>query len=720
MNSLSRQEVFELSNGIPVVLQPCEGLVASFYWWVKVGSADEKKGQEGFAHYLEHMLFKDTTAVESGAPSTGKMARSIEALGGDINAYTSLDQTVFHVTCAEKHFEKVIRHFSDLSKPQRFLKTDFLREKEVILEELKRSLDSPGRQLFQSLFQMTYRKHPYGRPVIGFKNILEKATVKQLEAFYKAHYVSENMGIIVAAPFDDVRKKKLKTLLENLYGKKVIPKKAYFTNQRIVENPIKQSSSWKAEPFDVKTTTLALSFRAPNLLHEDLPALDLLCSILGEGEVCRLYRKLFYEKSIVTDISSGMYAPKDSGMIYFQAEFDQTNKTEEVLQLIIDEIERIKNEPPTEEELKRVIVNSESEKYYSTQTVDGLASRMGFLYFNVDDPHFDEKYLEACRNITPAQISEVARKYLDPRRLSGAILYPKSEPKFDVQSLKKYAESKITQNVKIKSAKKEIKENPIFNKTKNGTKYVHHHRPFSKVFSLQVYAPGGTRLEYLSPVRSSDQDWGASYLLGLTWAKGTETKSSSDISHIIESHAADLDGMSGKNTIGLELTGLKKDWKTLSSLFHEVLTRPSFEASEVNHSKRVVLDMIKGSEDSSSQICNRLFLKTLYEDHPYSRQVYGTEETVPGIDTAVLKQFHQNWVRPSELVVSYSGPHEEAVLLELVEQIEHDLNQSAPLESNMTLASPSQLIAPRWVHRHLDREQLHIMKGGFGISINSD
>src|SRR5271163_4023884 len=160
---MSQHEEIQLSNGIPVIFQNYEGAVAATYWWVRTGSADESPQEAGYAHFLEHMLFKDAAAKETGQTSTGQIARAIESLGGDINAYTSFDQTVYHVTCAAHHWERVIDHFGTMAKPQRFLKADFEREREVILEELRKNEDSPGRQLFQKLFSLTYKKHPYGR-----------------------------------------------------------------------------------------------------------------------------------------------------------------------------------------------------------------------------------------------------------------------------------------------------------------------------------------------------------------------------------------------------------------------------------------------------------------------------------------------------------------------------------------------------------------------------
>ena len=103
MAKLYHPEQVLLSNGIPVIFQHSDGPVAANYWWVQTGSADESAQEAGYAHFLEHMLFKDAEAKETGKTSTGQTARIIESLGGDINAYTSFDQTVYHVTCAAQH-----------------------------------------------------------------------------------------------------------------------------------------------------------------------------------------------------------------------------------------------------------------------------------------------------------------------------------------------------------------------------------------------------------------------------------------------------------------------------------------------------------------------------------------------------------------------------------------------------------------------------------------
>ena len=363
MSKVLHPEILHLSNGIPVILQNFDSEVSAVYWWVKTGSADERPKEAGFAHFLEHMHFKDTDAKSSGRASTGEMARAIESLGGDINAYTSFDQTVYHVTCAAHHWEKVLKVFGAMAKPQKFLKQDFEQEREVILEELKKNEDTPSRMLFQSLFTATFAKHPYGRPVIGYEKTLKAAKVSDLEAFYRRQYVSGNMGLVLVGPYDEKRKKAVLAIAEQFYGSKVIKKKPAAHVTRPLEASLRPKTTFGSLPFDVTTPTLAFSFRVPDLQDASMPALDVMSSVLCQGESSRLYQSLFYGKSIVTEVGGGLYVPKDPGMLYFTADTESLSQLEPALQGILDEVQKLKTQLPTDEEIARVITTSESERY---------------------------------------------------------------------------------------------------------------------------------------------------------------------------------------------------------------------------------------------------------------------------------------------------------------------------------------------------------------------
>lgn len=743
MPKIFHPEQLELSNGIPVILQHCESPVAATYWWIKTGSADEAPAEAGFAHFLEHMLFKDAAAKDTGRASTGKMARAIESLGGDINAYTSFDQTVYHVTSAAHHWERVIDAFGAMAKPQKFLKSDFDREREVILEELRKNEDSPGRKLFQKLFSLTFKKHPYGKPVIGYIKTLKAARVTQLEAFYRRNYVSGKMGLVLVGPVLDesgARKKSILKYLEKHFGAKVLPRREAKWAPRAVDVAISKLENPPVEvvPFDVKTPTLSVSFRAPELTHEDTPALDLLAGILGMGELSRLYQRLFYQTSIATEVSGGLYTPKDPGMLYFQAEVGSMDKIKPAYEEIFRELKKLRDEGPTAEELARVIVNAESEKLYATQTADGLAGRLGFLKFTLEDMDYDEKYIHELRAIDAARVCEIAARYLDPRRMSIVLQIPKDQKlDFDVQEISEMASrilgggAPATEVVKKSASKNSQKHSAaaeIF-KLPSGMKIAFFDRPQSHVFSVHASVLGGLRMELAAPVGTPQTDWGSSHLMAMTWTKGTHSiksraaRDAREIASIVEGSAAGMDGFSGRNSVGLQMTGLARDWAKLSDLFADVLVAPSFPKEEIEHSRRVTEDTIRGIEDHSSQLCSKLFLETLYEQHPYGKMTYGSLESIAQMDSQKLQAIHAQWIRPERLTLAVSGPIRRGALDGWLGQLEERIKTMSlknARELPATLADESPLKAPRWVDKSLGREQTHILVGGLGTKIFSE
>ncbi|MEK7689565.1 MAG: insulinase family protein, partial [Bdellovibrionota bacterium] len=663
-------EETRLSNGIPVISLNFEGSVAATYWWNQVGSADEERGEEGFAHFLEHMHFKDAAAKDKGAASTGKLAREIESRGGDINAYTSFEQTVYHVTCAEAHWEEVVSEFGTLARPQKFLKSDFEREREVILEELKKNQDSPDRQMFEVLFNRTFPKHAYGRPVIGYEKILKSARVSALERFYRRTYVSDRMGIILVGPLGEegsARRKSMLKVVEKRFGGGVIPASKRDRHETAQRKPLvawaRGKPAYFSKQFAVASPELTVSFTVPDIRHPDVPALDVAAGILGMGEMGRLYQKLFYEKKSVTSVAGGLYVPRDPGMIYFRAEVPTLEGVAEAGRQIFEEIARLGREGPTQAELERVIVHAESEKLYATQTADGMAGRIGYLRFILGNLMFDQAYVEALKAVDAKQIQKVCAEYFNTTRLTGLMMTPKSKSA-DLAVLEKDA-VRILGKPTTGTEKKAVSGKKVFKSTQSesekpgavvwtrpsGIRVVHAYRPQSQVISAQAAVLGGLRLE----LARGETLWGASNLLSQSWSKGTRHRDTNAILAEVEWRAASLDGFSGRNTIGLQATFLNRDWKRLSELFGEVLGEPVFPETEVANSRRVTEEAIRGIEDHTSQLCSKLFLETLFERHPYGKMTYGNLESLARIGRTELARLHAEWVNPKRLVLSVSG-----------------------------------------------------------------
>jgi zinc protease len=718
-NKKFKPEEFYLSNGIPVILQHLEGSVGTFHWWNLTGSTDEKPEEAGFAHFLEHMLFKDSGAKDTGQASTGKLAKAIESLGGEVNAYTTFDQTVYHVTCSEQYWEQAVDQFSTMAQPQQFLKEDFEREREVILEELRRGEDSPDRQLYQSLFSLTYKKHPYTRPVIGYVKTLKAANVKMLEAFYRRQYVSSQMGLVLVGPLNDetgARKKKLLSILEKRLGKLIITKKPTPKRIRPVESALSNGFRFKAEHFDINTPQFATSFRIPDLKHHDVPHLEVLSGVLGMGDSSRLYQKLFYEKSLVSDVSTSVYVPRDPGMFLFSTELKKTDDLKEVCRTFCEERNRLISDKVSKSEIERIITNIESDKLYSTQTVDGLAGRLGFLKFSLGDLNFDADYIDHVKSVTPQTLKHLAQQYLEPNRMSAVLFQPEKETLLTMNEVAQGFEglSSPTKTAKIPAKnKKELLEPEIFTMP-SGLRVAYFEKPGTPVFSIHTAAMGGSRLELAKAAPFG----GVSHLVSQVWAKGTPRYNSKELSNIIESSAASLDGFSGRNTIGLQSTGLIRDWAKLSDLFQEVLLTPTFADEELQHVKRVTEDAIKSIPDHSSQVCSKLFMENLFPNHPYGKHLLGSPNHLAQVTRDHLEELHREWITPKNMTLTLTGgiPREDFQewLIELDEKLGKKEGSSHKLDRLPTEAS---LTSSRWTYANYSREQTHIMMGGHGLSM---
>ncbi|MDO8644666.1 MAG: pitrilysin family protein, partial [bacterium] len=150
----------KLANGLTVLLEENhEAPVISMNLWVNVGSAQETSQEAGLSHLIEHMLFKGTLKRR-----VGEIAREVESVGGDINAYTSFDETVYYINMASRFYARGLDILADAAVNSQFDPEELAREKEVVVEEISRSEDNPGRLVGEHLFKKAFVKHPYGRP----------------------------------------------------------------------------------------------------------------------------------------------------------------------------------------------------------------------------------------------------------------------------------------------------------------------------------------------------------------------------------------------------------------------------------------------------------------------------------------------------------------------------------------------------------------------------
>ncbi len=211
-------------NGLTLHIAPGHpSPVVAVQAWVGVGSADEPAGAAGIAHAVEHMLFKGSSDY-----GLGELTQTIEAGGGEINAWTAYDHTVYHAVLGADHTDAAIHALGDTLLAPRVDPEELAREREVILNEIRQGADDPARSVAQSLFATAFAVHPYRRPVIGSADSVRALRESQLVEFFRTYYVADNLTLVVTG---DVNPDHVRRSVERRF-------RAMPAGRRVVANPV--------------------------------------------------------------------------------------------------------------------------------------------------------------------------------------------------------------------------------------------------------------------------------------------------------------------------------------------------------------------------------------------------------------------------------------------------------------------------------------------------
>jgi zinc protease len=657
-------EVFTLENRLPVIFETRKntGVVAAQVW-VKVGSKYEEPRIAGITHFIEHLIFKGTAEVKAG-----EMASRIESLGGSVNAFTSYDNTVYHIVIPSKSFEDGLDLLLDAVKNPAFPEAEIIKEKRVVLEEIKMGEDDPHRKLFKELFSMSYEGHPYGRPIIGFEETIKSISREDILTYFHEHYTPDNMSIVISGDFDDKRAREI--IAQFVKGYDAGKTKPFLVNrgkpgkpehQRIIERTVRESY-------------VSLSYAVPSITQKDTVVLDVLAKILGEGDSSRLQDQLKFKKGVVTNISTYLFSPKEDGLFIIIATFK--GKTFDNITKAIDgEIARLAKDGPTGEEMEKAKNLIRASYIYSSETAQGAARLFGNYQTLTGDPRYPDKYLKALDKVTDSDITRVLNQYVAGKGRKLAALVPKEA------------------------------SNPHTFKLKNGMTYAVNRNQSSPSFAFRIGFVGGLRDE----PRGKN---GLFNVMSRMLLKGTKKKSAATIAKEIELLAGDISPYNGRNMFGLSGKFLAKDLDKAFTLLRELLIETAMTEGELKKVKEDVLSNLRQRDDDPVSFTFRRFTEALYEGHPYSRDPMGDEADIQGITLQDVKAFYKQYLTPENTVLAISGDINETTFQELTDRLFHDWKGPANALGRDPLSAKKHNVA---VDR--DMMQSHLIFGFLGLSL---
>jgi zinc protease len=693
-SSKDRLRQFTMDNGLKVILEENKTApVVALQIWVKIGSADERDEEAGMCHFIEHMLFKGTEKRK-----VREAAREIESLGGTINAYTSYDQTVYHITLASRYAETGLDILSDAIQHSTFDPLEFEREREVILEEIRMGEDAPSRRLFKQTMAILYRQHPYRRPVIGYEKTIRSIQRDKMVSFFKKWYAPNHMVLIAVGDFNtDEMEGKVRSTF-----KKFKPSPERFPNR--IPEPKQGETQAMTSHGNFKETYLQIALPISSARDEDTPALDALSHLLGGGEPSRLVQKIKLEKGLVHSIYASSYTPKDPGLFIIGATLPAEN-IERTIEAILEEVNRLKTEGVTAEELHRVKVNIESDLIYGRQTVQGQAGKIGFYEVAAGDVQFEKEYMRRVALLQNEDIQKVLTKYFKGHPLSISILAPDEKTEF----FKNLSLKSIVEKGGLDGTSVEKKSSIFKSVLDNGIRLIVKENPFLPIVTIQVSFLGGVRFE-------EEPQNGINHFMAVMVTKGTRNQSSLEIAKKVERMAGFLNGFSGYNSFGLTFTFLSEHFEEAFNLLTEVIRQPSFDKEEMEKRRRLILASIQQEEDDLSRLVFKLFRKTLYEKHPYRMDTLGTLDSIQRLTQKDLKEYYQRMVIPENMVLTVVGDVDQKQVVLAVKKGFGDLRRESPGAPSILQEPPLQ--KKRQAEMVKRKEQAHFVLGFLGVSFH--
>ncbi len=694
-----------LENGLDVVIQESKfSKMFAIQCWIGVGSLSEERGEEGISHCIEHMLFKGTRNY-----AVGEISRRIEFLGGEMNAYTSFEHTVFYITLPAAHAEEAVAILHEAIFYSTFDAEELSRELEVILEELKRGLDSPSHALGRKIFETIYAGTKASIPIIGYEETIRNFSRESLQAFHDKWYQPTNMKLVAVG---HVEAENLLRTVQDTFGKVQGTK---------VPEPYKP----KTQPLkgvhvhivegDYEQPRLELAFPAPGLLDEDVLAVDMAAFALGSGESSRLHRRLRDELQLTSVVGCSVYAPQFGGLFELSVMPHDDNYLE-CVEAVGRELSRIKySEPVTLEELDRARANAKADRIYSEETVTGLARSLGNALQTPLELVYDLVTEAKMNRLAPFDIQKSFAHWFQEDNCVMACILPKGQTELTEDAIR----SAFARGVA--SFKTEFAEKVQRFKPKSAGVYkealtpqitiLYRQQEHSDMMNVCAIRSGGLRVEPVAQV-------GTHHILADLIGAATESRSYEEMLRLVEGQGIVLSGFSGKDSFGLKLHCLTEQVADMLPLFAEALISPRFPEVQLQNSKLEVADDIQMEKDHPSSLAMRAFQQALYDGHSYQYPVWGREEVIEELTAEGLLDFHKQQLRDSHWIISGVG---RLTFDEFYAQLESllgpHLKEKVEAPLGLSLAKPDSL-EPKTIRLTKAREQVHLVIGTLGLSWN--
>jgi zinc protease len=610
-----------LENGLVIIVREDPSApVVSVQAWCKAGSIDEGKWLgAGLSHMLEHMLFKGTSRR-----GPGQIDREVQDAGGYMNAYTSFDRTVYYINVPNTGARIAIDILCDIMQHATLPLEEVEKEKQVILREMDMNQDDPSRRASRRLFETAYIRSPYRYTVIGYPDIFNEITREDVLAYYREKYAPNNTFFVIVG---DIRATEVETQIRDAYkGIRARP----LPPSVMPAEPPQAAPREVIEEAPIELGHFHFAWHIPDIRHADVPVLDVLATLLGNGHSSRLYQEIRERRGLVHSIDAWTYNPGNPGLLGISGVIDGA-AFEPARVAVRSELDKVKAGFVSEQEIAKAVKQFTAATLATRKTMQGQAQDFGGNWMSANDLNFSERYLAAVKRVTREDIQRVAQRYLVAENRTLYVLLPTGTTLQRVESREVIVDKAIQKIELPNGLRLLLKED--------------HRLPFVE---FRMVFQGGVLAE-------NHENNGLTLLLAKCVLKGTPTRGAEQIATEIESLGGSLDSYGGNNSFGVNAEVLSTDFDHGLDLLADVVLNPLIPEAALEREKEVQLATIRAQRDHMLQSASKAMRRKLFGNRGYGLDVVGSESSVRATNRAHLLDFYKRLAVPNNCVLAVFG-----------------------------------------------------------------
>ena len=622
--------IFYLDNGLQVIMkEQHEKNLIAVNAYVKGGSRTETPDISGLSHYYEHLIFRGGTDKQAEL-ETRKVFQAL----GTFYGFTSDDVTDYYIITIKENLDEALWRHADVVMNTKITQEKVDKERQVVMEEYNMDWDRPDYRVYYLMVETAYKVHPYRISTIGLKEVIEGSNLDKFKTFYQERYVPNQIVLACVGDFDTYE---MLNKIKKLWGS--FPKGKDSFELGLVEPEQKEFREASVQT-KAAYSYMLWAFHIPEAAHYDIPAIDVLNSILSDGENSRLYQALKVKENLV--LSAGTYPDKrkDPGLFVIDLRLNPENEIKAV-ETVWQELKRIAEKGVTDEELSGAKKKIENSYYFRHQSFIDQAQTLAFYAAN-SDIALESYYLEQIEKTSSDDIIRIARKYLRSTNCSIATVRPEGSPSVSLADIAEKLSFPPEQRAAATSQ-------PAIKKVlSNGLTLLSKPDFSSNTIAVAVYIKGGLLAE-------NEKNNGICNFVSRSLLKGTAQKDASQIGQLIDQLGVSLSASSFEDYSSVSLLTVPENFRAATQLMLEILTQPFFPEGEITKVKEDILAEIKSLPDRSYDLTNKEFAKLIFAKSPYRMSVLGEENSVSSLTRQDLVDGQSRFYVASNMIVSLVG-----------------------------------------------------------------